>query len=214
MTTANPSKNKIRRAMALRKAHPNFIQAVDEEQNARDLSDAAKEAGVVADVVIDVAVGDAERHSGGRGSAGAGAADRQAAQPEAARHALVRRRRPAREGVRRPQGAGAQDHRTERRDLRGDEEVRPEHGDLQRRRHRHLQHHARRARIHRRAGGQLPVHGHAVPGDRQRERRRSVQRLRAVADRADDGDEQPVPGAADDRCRHQGADAQHADTPA
>ena len=57
MTTANPSKNKIRRAMALRKAHPEFIQAVDEEQNARDLSAAAKEAGVVADVVIDVAVG-------------------------------------------------------------------------------------------------------------------------------------------------------------
>jgi D-serine deaminase-like pyridoxal phosphate-dependent protein len=57
MTTANPSKNKIARAMALRKAHPNFIQAVDEEQNARDLSAAAKAAGVVADVVIDVAVG-------------------------------------------------------------------------------------------------------------------------------------------------------------
>jgi D-serine deaminase-like pyridoxal phosphate-dependent protein len=57
MTTSNPSKNKIRRAMALRKAHPNFIQAVDEEQNARALSAAAKEAGVVADVVIDVAVG-------------------------------------------------------------------------------------------------------------------------------------------------------------
>jgi D-serine deaminase-like pyridoxal phosphate-dependent protein len=57
MTTANPSKNKIRRAMALRKAHPDFIQAVDYEPNARDLSDAAKEAGVVADVVIDVAVG-------------------------------------------------------------------------------------------------------------------------------------------------------------
>jgi 3-hydroxy-D-aspartate aldolase len=57
MTTANPSKNKIRRAMALRKSHRNFIQAVDEEQNARDLSEAAKAAGVVADVVIDVAVG-------------------------------------------------------------------------------------------------------------------------------------------------------------
>jgi D-serine deaminase-like pyridoxal phosphate-dependent protein len=57
MTTANPSKNKIRRAMRLRKSHPHFIQAVDEEQNARDLSAAAKEAGVAADVVIDVAVG-------------------------------------------------------------------------------------------------------------------------------------------------------------
>jgi len=57
MTTSNPSKNKVRRAMALRKRHSGFIQAVDEEQNARDLSAAAKEAGVVADVVIDVAVG-------------------------------------------------------------------------------------------------------------------------------------------------------------
>jgi D-serine deaminase-like pyridoxal phosphate-dependent protein len=49
--------SKIKRAMALKKAHPAFIQAVDEEQNARDLSAAAREAGVVADVVIDVAVG-------------------------------------------------------------------------------------------------------------------------------------------------------------
>jgi 3-hydroxy-D-aspartate aldolase len=57
MTTSNPSKNKIRRAMVLRKSHPQFIQAVDEEQNARHLSAAAQEAGVVADVVIDVAVG-------------------------------------------------------------------------------------------------------------------------------------------------------------
>jgi D-serine deaminase-like pyridoxal phosphate-dependent protein len=57
MTTANPSVSKIKRAMALKKAHPAFIQAVDYEQNARDLSDAAKAAGVVADVVIDVAVG-------------------------------------------------------------------------------------------------------------------------------------------------------------
>lgn len=57
MTTSNLSANKIRRAMQLRKKSPNFIQAVDFDQNARDLSDAAKQAGVVADVVIDVAVG-------------------------------------------------------------------------------------------------------------------------------------------------------------
>jgi D-serine deaminase-like pyridoxal phosphate-dependent protein len=57
MTTSNPSASKIRRAMRLRKRSNQFIQAVDEEQNARHLSDAAKEAGVVADVVIDVAVG-------------------------------------------------------------------------------------------------------------------------------------------------------------
>jgi len=57
MTTSNPSPRKIRRAMQLRKRFPQFIQAVDEEKNARDLSDAAKESRVVADVVIDVAVG-------------------------------------------------------------------------------------------------------------------------------------------------------------
>jgi D-serine deaminase-like pyridoxal phosphate-dependent protein len=57
MTTSNVSPNKIRRAMELRKQHPKFIQAVDYPQNARDLNDAAKAAGVVADVVIDVAVG-------------------------------------------------------------------------------------------------------------------------------------------------------------
>jgi D-serine deaminase-like pyridoxal phosphate-dependent protein len=57
MTTSNLSPGKIRRAMRLRKQAPQFIQAVDFEQNARDLNDAAKEAGLVADVVIDVAVG-------------------------------------------------------------------------------------------------------------------------------------------------------------
>jgi D-serine deaminase-like pyridoxal phosphate-dependent protein len=57
MTTSNVAKGKIRRAMQLRKAHPEFIQAVDYAPNARDLDAAAKEARVVADVVIDVAVG-------------------------------------------------------------------------------------------------------------------------------------------------------------
>jgi len=57
MTTSNPSVSKVRRAMALAKAHPQFIQAVDYERNARDLNDAAKEAGIVAPVVIDIAVG-------------------------------------------------------------------------------------------------------------------------------------------------------------
>jgi D-serine deaminase-like pyridoxal phosphate-dependent protein len=57
MTTSNPSPQKVRRAMALRKKNPQFIQAVDEDVNARDLSAAAKEAGVTADVVIDIAVG-------------------------------------------------------------------------------------------------------------------------------------------------------------
>ena len=57
MTTSNVSPNKIRRAMALRKTNPRFIQAVDYPQNAHDLNDAAKEAGIVADVVVDVAIG-------------------------------------------------------------------------------------------------------------------------------------------------------------
>jgi len=57
MTTSNPSPQKVRRAMVLRKKNPQFIQAVDEDVNARDLSAAAKEAGVTADVVIDIAVG-------------------------------------------------------------------------------------------------------------------------------------------------------------
>jgi D-serine deaminase-like pyridoxal phosphate-dependent protein len=57
MTTSNPSPRKIRRAMDLRKKNPQFIQAVDDEQNARDLSEAARAAGVTADVVVDVAVG-------------------------------------------------------------------------------------------------------------------------------------------------------------
>ena len=57
MTTTNVSKGKIKRAMALRKTNPQFVQAVDYAPNARDLNDAAKEAGVVADVVIDVAIG-------------------------------------------------------------------------------------------------------------------------------------------------------------
>ena len=57
MTTSNVTPAKIRRAMKLRKSNRQFIQAVDYPQNARDLNDAAKEAGIVADVVVDVAVG-------------------------------------------------------------------------------------------------------------------------------------------------------------
>jgi D-serine deaminase-like pyridoxal phosphate-dependent protein len=57
MTTANPSKAKIQRAMNLRKKNREFIQAVDHPLKAQDLSDAAKAAGVTADVVVDVAVG-------------------------------------------------------------------------------------------------------------------------------------------------------------
>jgi D-serine deaminase-like pyridoxal phosphate-dependent protein len=57
MTTSNVTPNKIRRAMQIRRTNPQFVQAVDYPQNARDLNDAAKAAGLVADVVIDVAIG-------------------------------------------------------------------------------------------------------------------------------------------------------------
>jgi D-serine deaminase-like pyridoxal phosphate-dependent protein len=57
MTTANVTPVKIRRAMALAKRHREFVQAVDHPDNARTLSAAAKQAGITADVVVDVAVG-------------------------------------------------------------------------------------------------------------------------------------------------------------
>jgi D-serine deaminase-like pyridoxal phosphate-dependent protein len=57
MTTTNPSRSKIARAIALSRKSAHFVHAVDEEKNARDLADAAKAAGVVANVVVDVAVG-------------------------------------------------------------------------------------------------------------------------------------------------------------
>jgi D-serine deaminase-like pyridoxal phosphate-dependent protein len=57
MTTSNVTANKVRRAMAIRAANPLFIQAVDHPQNARDLNEAAAAAGIIADVVVDVAIG-------------------------------------------------------------------------------------------------------------------------------------------------------------
>jgi D-serine deaminase-like pyridoxal phosphate-dependent protein len=57
MTTSNVTPGKIRRAMELRRQNPHFIQAVDQLENARDLDEAARQAGIVADVVIDVAIG-------------------------------------------------------------------------------------------------------------------------------------------------------------
>ena len=54
LTTVNVSTAKIRRAMQLRKQCEGFIQAVDTEGNARELNDAAREAGIIADVTVDV----------------------------------------------------------------------------------------------------------------------------------------------------------------
>lgn len=56
MTGVNISVPKIQKAMALRKKHSGFIQATDNPQNARDLQDAAKAAGIIADVVVDIDV--------------------------------------------------------------------------------------------------------------------------------------------------------------
>ena len=54
MTTVNVTPRKIRRAMRLRKRYESFTQAIDTAANARDLSEAATEAGVVADIVVDI----------------------------------------------------------------------------------------------------------------------------------------------------------------
>ena len=54
MTTTNVTPTKIKRAMGLRQANPEFIQATDSAQNARLLSEAASSFGIVADVVIDI----------------------------------------------------------------------------------------------------------------------------------------------------------------
>lgn len=56
MTGVNVSRGKILRAMELRRKHPGFIQAVDNEVMAADLQDAARALGVVADVVVDMEV--------------------------------------------------------------------------------------------------------------------------------------------------------------
>lgn len=56
MTTINVSPSKIMKAMALRKKYKGFIQATDNAQNIQDLQDAAKAAGVKAEVVLDIDV--------------------------------------------------------------------------------------------------------------------------------------------------------------
>jgi D-serine deaminase-like pyridoxal phosphate-dependent protein len=56
MTGVNISVPKINKAMALRKKYNGFIQAVDNPQNVQDLQDAAKAAGIKADVVVDINV--------------------------------------------------------------------------------------------------------------------------------------------------------------
>ena len=56
MTGVNVTAPKIQKAMALRKKYPGFIQAIDNPQNAQDLQNAAKAAGIIADVAIDIDV--------------------------------------------------------------------------------------------------------------------------------------------------------------
>ena len=89
MTTSNLSPNKIRRAMQLRKRNPRFVQAVDWEPNARDLQAAAKEAGITAEVVVDVAVGTRSGIPAGEGAIALAQARRHPAQPQALRGLLA-----------------------------------------------------------------------------------------------------------------------------
>ncbi|WP_162342496.1 DSD1 family PLP-dependent enzyme [Cyclobacterium salsum] len=56
MTGVNVSPGKIKKAMQLRKKYPGFIQAVDNPQNAADLQEAARAAGIIAEVVVDLDV--------------------------------------------------------------------------------------------------------------------------------------------------------------
>ncbi|MEK6780765.1 MAG: alanine racemase [Bacteroidota bacterium] len=56
MTGVNVTTPKIQKAMAIRKKYSGFIQAIDNPQNAQDMQDAAKAAGIVADVVVDIDV--------------------------------------------------------------------------------------------------------------------------------------------------------------
>lgn len=56
MTGVNVTVPKIQRAMELRRKHPNFIQAVDNPQNARDLNEAAGALKIKADVAVDINV--------------------------------------------------------------------------------------------------------------------------------------------------------------
>ncbi len=56
MTGVNVTVPKIKKAMALRKKYSGFIQAIDNPQYVQDMQDAAKAAGIVADVVVDIDV--------------------------------------------------------------------------------------------------------------------------------------------------------------
>ena len=56
MTGVNVTASKMQKAMALRKKYKGFIQAIDNPQNAQDMQNAAKAAGIIADVVVDIDV--------------------------------------------------------------------------------------------------------------------------------------------------------------
>ena len=174
MTTSNVTANKIRRAMTDSQGEPQLHpgRRLSEPMRAT-LNDAAKEAGVVADVVIDVAVGT-------RSGVPAGAQALALAQfvdklPNLKLRGIISYDGGAQhiKGFKTRLERTLQNFEPSRADVRHVQARGPEHGDLQRRRHRHLQHHDEGARVHRPAGGQLHLHGCAVPRDRRRERRAS-----------------------------------------
>ncbi len=148
--------------------------------------------------------------SGRRTGAGAGTTARQAAEPETARDDQLRRERATHQGVQETGGGIVEAVRAFAADLRGDEAIRAEHRDLQRRRYRYLQHHDEDSGVHRSPGRQLHLHGRPVSRDRRRRERGSLHRLRTVADRHDDRVEQLFSEPAHDRRRAEGADVEPA----
>jgi D-serine deaminase-like pyridoxal phosphate-dependent protein len=160
MTTANLPPTKIRRAMELKKRCPGFVQAVDYDVNARELNDAAKAAGVVADVVIDVAVG--TRSGIPPGEDAIKLAQLVDKSPSLKLRGLLSYDGGAQHvNTFAARKASALKNIEENARAGEDETDRAQHRDLQRRRHGHLQHLSPRPGIHRRPGRQLHLHGHA-----------------------------------------------------
>ena len=175
MTTTNVTPFKIRRAMALAKWCPEFIQATDSPSNARKLSEAALAEGVTANVVIDVDPG------GHRTGISAGERALELAQLVDRLDGLSLR------GMLCYDGGSQHVKGFDKRKAQTLERLAPaaetlqslrrsglNTESLQRRRHGHLQHRSPHGRLHRRAGGKLRLHGCPVPRDRWGKESRGV----------------------------------------
>ena len=212
MTTANVTRVEDSAGDAASgRSNREFIQAVDYPQNARDLSDAAKEAGVIADVVVDVAVG--TRTGVPAGDQALALAQLVDKLPNLKLRGIISYDGGAQhiKGFKtRARADACSDYEAVGPDVRADESVRPEHRDLQRRRHRDLQHHDEGARDSPTCRWAAISSWTAVPRDWRRDERASLHRLCSVADGDDDCAQHLFPGPAHDRCGREGADAQQA----